>query len=403
MMQQPELGQLRDIVFLFKAMYTPNGRLLPEPRQWALADGVLRWGYAPPKGGGAHGVYSVGAFGAAALPCCAYVADATGTDRRASSSAAVAGGAGGEPSGGGGGGGSAGGSFDRASHEDGGGVGETAGGFLAWLGFGEKAHAPRAPPSAASAAAALRAAGHTSLQEGEEATELDVLHARRLPDFGGRLGAQSCERLLTYLTAPYVRIPLILHLMSRADTLPALASSSLQALVDAAIFEPCEWQQPDPAAAAATVAHPAAPPSPSSPSAAISTASSAAAAAVAPAASRAALGTPCGLLFNELVHSPGPILAALTDMLAAALELDVGFFDTSGAAVILYVLRLVARVEGYVLHLLSLCGGEGAAEPMRAEESPRPAGPAGRIGLCLGRGLCGAWRAVWRSSSGRRW
>ena len=65
---------------------------------------------------------------------------------------------------------------------------------------------------------------------GVVASEEDVLHVRTLPDFGGRLSAHAAEQLLCYLTAPYVRIPLVLRLLAHSDRLPALASPQLQGI-----------------------------------------------------------------------------------------------------------------------------------------------------------------------------
>ena len=42
-------------------------------------------------------------------------------------------------------------------------------------------------------------------------TEEDVLHLTNLPTFDGLLRPSESELLLTYLTAPYLRIPLVLR------------------------------------------------------------------------------------------------------------------------------------------------------------------------------------------------
>ena len=117
---------------------------------------------------------------------------------------------------------------------------------------------------------------------------------RTLPDFGGRLSAHNCELLLSYLTAPYVRIPLVLRLLAQPNTLPALSSPQLQAVVDAALFEPAAWQPPGEAPQITHV----------------------------PVPNRAALATPCGLLLNELQHSPFAALGAVETMLELAQEHD---------------------------------------------------------------------------------
>jgi hypothetical protein len=71
-----------------------------------------------------------------------------------------------------------------------------------------------------------------------------------------------------------------------------------------------------------------------------------------PAPDRAHLSTPCGLLLNELVHAPGPLLDALHVMLSHAAELDTGRWTTRAAAVILYVVRLVVRVDAFITLLV---------------------------------------------------
>lgn len=93
-----------------------------------------------------------------------------------------------------------------------------------------------------------------------------------------------------------MRVPLVLQLLAQPATLPALASPELQAVLDAALFEPGEWL---PATGAPPLAE-------------------------APAADRAALGTPCGLLLNELVHAPAATLRPLESMLELAQERDIG-------------------------------------------------------------------------------
>ena len=45
-------------------------------------------------------------------------------------------------------------------------------------------------------------------------TEEDILALQSVPCFGGSLKASESELLLTYLVAPYVRIPLVLNFFS---------------------------------------------------------------------------------------------------------------------------------------------------------------------------------------------
>ena len=54
-----------------------------------------------------------------------------------------------------------------------------------------------------------------------------MLYAERLPSFDGALGAADAELVLSYLTAPYVRIPLLLQFFSSPACFAALGCASL--------------------------------------------------------------------------------------------------------------------------------------------------------------------------------
>jgi len=127
-------------------------------------------------------------------------------------------------------------------------------------------------------------------------TEEDVLHCRHLPEFGGHLNSRDAELMLSYLTAPYIRMPLLLRFFADHTRLRALASPELQEVLDACLFEPGLWNSPS---------------SHDSPGTAM----------MVPAPDRRSLATPCGLLFNELRCAP----AGLVGTLDAILE-NVPFF-----------------------------------------------------------------------------
>jgi hypothetical protein len=170
-------------------------------------------------------------------------------------------------------------------------------------------------------------------------SEDDVLHLRHLPDFDGRLRARDCELLLQYLTAPYVRIPLVMQLLSDPVRMSALGSVELQRVLDAVLFEPGVWQSTAEKTVPDTI----------------------------PGPDREHLSTPCGLLFNELQNSPETIISCLHTMMEHILELDQGKYTPSLGFVILYVVRLIVRVEGYMLFMirnpdLSLRGIETTAD-----------------------------------------
>ena len=52
-----------------------------------------------------------------------------------------------------------------------------------------------------------------------------------------------------------------------------------------------------------------------------------------------------GLLFNELIHSTVGILEPIKELLDIALDMDTGKFNSGTSRLILYIVRLVVRVE----------------------------------------------------------
>ncbi len=58
----------------------------------------------------------------------------------------------------------------------------------------------------------------------------------------GALRPPEAELLLSYLTVPYLRVPLLLRFFAQPSHIHALGSVRLQAALDAALFEPGLWQ-----------------------------------------------------------------------------------------------------------------------------------------------------------------
>ena len=75
-------------------------------------------------------------------------------------------------------------------------------------------------------------------------TEDDVLYIPTLPDFDGSLGQHDSELLLSYLTVPYIRLPLVLNFFATEDRIHALQKKELRAIVDAVLFEPGRYLSP---------------------------------------------------------------------------------------------------------------------------------------------------------------
>jgi hypothetical protein len=176
----------------------------------------------------------------------------------------------------------------------------------------------------------------SNLAESLIETEDDVLHVRHLPDFDGRLSARQSELLLQYLTVPYMRIPLVLQFFADQMRLTTLASEELQGALDACLFEPALWQSEH---------HKEAPD-------------------VIPPKANDHFATPCGLLFNELMKSPDLIVQAINNMLSYILEHDEGKFAPNSSRYILYVVRLVVRVESYMIFMIRHASARAASDQL---------------------------------------
>eukprot|EP01065_Artemidia_motanka_P043555 TRINITY_DN6056_c0_g2_i1.p1 TRINITY_DN6056_c0_g2~~TRINITY_DN6056_c0_g2_i1.p1 ORF type:complete len:3869 (+),score=962.49 TRINITY_DN6056_c0_g2_i1:109-11715(+) len=178
--------------------------------------------------------------------------------------------------------------------------------------------------------ASMAAAGNLCVGSDPQ-TEDDVLGVADPPSFGGSLNEQDSEDLLTYLTAPAVRIPLVLAFFTNHDRVHALGCPEVQRVVDATLFEPGSWRHADDKVQVSSI----------------------------PASDRRHLATPAGMLYRELEASPEPVLAAVQQLLVCALDKDSGSLfshdgrtEASNAALILYVLRLASRVHSFVHFLL---------------------------------------------------
>jgi hypothetical protein len=265
----PEIGFFRNLVFIFKLVLVSTSDRLPELKQWTPKDARLSWSSRENK-------YVVQGYGrsldCSQEPLSVEEQQVTQKVKRRGALARL----------------------------------------FRVLGYGDKK--PRSTPSQA----------NPSILLGERVdTEDDILHIRNLPDFDGALGAKDCELMLQYLTAPYMRIPLLLNFFSNEVRLKALRNKDLQEVLDAAMFEPGQWKSDHDVAQPSQI----------------------------PAADRDHLCTPVGLLFNEVIMSPNVILVAILQMLERVADMDSGKYSELGAA-ILYVTRLAIRVEGYLLFLV---------------------------------------------------
>jgi hypothetical protein len=146
------------------------------------------------------------------------------------------------------------------------------------------------------------------------------------------LSQRDSELLLSFLTVPYIRMPLVLQFFASNDRIHKLCSHKLRGILDAVLFEPqtcLESHLTDVEPVVVPTQHPS------------------------------LLASAYGLLFNELVHSPHAAIRCICALLKAALALDTGAVCDIDACdfnvavdIILYVARLGSRVDNYISFLL---------------------------------------------------
>lgn len=75
-------------------------------------------------------------------------------------------------------------------------------------------------------------------------TEDDVLHCRHLPTFGESISEEDSEELMSYLTAEYVRVPMVSNFFASQHRLSYLFVEELRDILRASIFESGSWVAP---------------------------------------------------------------------------------------------------------------------------------------------------------------
>eukprot|EP00434_Breviolum_minutum_P032147 symbB.v1.2.028429.t1/scaffold3014.1/size65344/1 len=83
----------------------------------------------------------------------------------------------------------------------------------------------------------------SKLLEKPQCTEEDVLHAQRLPTFEETLSPDEAEALMSFLTVPYLQLPLVLDFFASQDRATYLFNPELQRLLRAVLFEPRGYQE----------------------------------------------------------------------------------------------------------------------------------------------------------------
>eukprot|EP00939_MAST-03C_sp_MAST-3C-sp1_P001539 g1539.t1 len=153
--------------------------------------------------------------------------------------------------------------------------------------------------------------------------EDDVLHNLHLPSFDDQLSVENAERLLSYMTAPYLCVPMFLAFFAEKDLTGTLMNAKLRHLLESVLFEPkafcVDTQMPT---------------------------------SVPVVGSRRdkILGTPFGLLAHEMEHSADSVLGPLATICRNSLKLCVGQYcrySSKFVDLLLFVVRVGVRVLDY--------------------------------------------------------
>ncbi|GAB5371987.1 hypothetical protein AAMO2058_001626900 [Amorphochlora amoebiformis] len=160
---------------------------------------------------------------------------------------------------------------------------------------------------------------------GPAENEVDILYIKALPNFDKTIGQRDSELLLSYLTVPYLRIPLILGFFATEERIHAVRSKTVQKLINAVLFEPGALGDASIDTMPATV----------------------------PVKSKDQLATAYGYLINELVAAPKPTLDAIKKMVFLVLGLNMDSVEQTTTRIIVFIFVLAARVLNYSDYILN--------------------------------------------------
>ncbi|CUG89319.1 zinc finger protein, putative [Bodo saltans] len=196
----------------------------------------------------------------------------------------------------------------------------------------------------------------------DDPTEDDILHTANLPTFGGTLTTEESEMLLSMLTTPYLRIPMVLNFFANSDRHSYLLHEDLQKVLRATLFEPGVHHNAHMTDLASTMGSPS-----------TSAASSPFPTEIPLRLTRqqksevqiavirgdttkkdhtALLGTSCGLLLNELAYSPSSVFRPLHQLVKTIAALGQCSVYSVNASYTLYLLNVCSDVLAYGLFAL---------------------------------------------------
>eukprot|EP01012_Entosiphon_sulcatum_P024255 TRINITY_DN29428_c0_g1_i1.p1 TRINITY_DN29428_c0_g1~~TRINITY_DN29428_c0_g1_i1.p1 ORF type:complete len:4234 (+),score=586.19 TRINITY_DN29428_c0_g1_i1:35-12736(+) len=177
-------------------------------------------------------------------------------------------------------------------------------------------------------------------------SEDDVLHADKLPNFGGALSAEESEMLLGYLTVEYTRVPLVLDFFASQDRATYLFSPALQQLLRAVLFEPGTWVRPTDRHDVTSV--PMRLTALQKREKVLEQFSKA----NATGDSTLFLGTTRGLLLNELRYAPEATLRPILTIVGSIVDLVNSSVYSTNAPFVLFMASLAIDVETFVVYVL---------------------------------------------------
>ncbi|AAZ13558.1 hypothetical protein, conserved [Trypanosoma brucei brucei TREU927] len=179
----------------------------------------------------------------------------------------------------------------------------------------------------------------------ESATEDDVLHAvaSKLPTFGGAMSAEESEVLLSCLTAPYLRLPLVLNFFASQSHHTYLFNAAVQSLFRAALFEPGAFttQQQQ------SQLEPELVPMRLNRRQREEIEQRRLIGDLSAVNYEACLGTPYGLLLNELQHSPDAVLVPLHRILVGIEDIGPSSVYSANASYVLFIVGVVCDVLAF--------------------------------------------------------
>ncbi|TPP41495.1 hypothetical protein CGC20_3525 [Leishmania donovani] len=177
--------------------------------------------------------------------------------------------------------------------------------------------------------------------EVDHPTEDDVLHAKVLPTFAGTMNVEESEVLLSCLTAPYVRIPLVLDFFASQDRHTYLFVYEVQEVLRAVLFEPAAYASP----AVLSHADPRSVPMRLSKEQREMVELRRLRGDLSQQNYEDCLGTTYGLLMSELTHAPTSVLRPLRSLLESITELGPSSVYSSNASYVLFVVGLLCDRE----------------------------------------------------------